>query len=76
VCSHNEVHVVRFVDEFFVYRVAYRDLVALVIVGMGEELLDLRVCWRYEMVLADEELANQLKQGQVVLRFQVKMAVA
>jgi hypothetical protein len=66
---------VRFVDEFFVYRVPCRDLHALVVVGMGEEFLDLSVCWRYERVLANKVLANQLKQGSVVLRFQAQMAV-
>jgi hypothetical protein len=67
---------VRFVDELFVYRVPCRDLHALVVVGMGEKLLDLSVCWRHEKVLANEVLANQLKQGQVVLCFQAQMAVA
>jgi hypothetical protein len=66
---------VRFVDEFFVYRIPCRDLHALVVVGMGEELLDLRLSWRYEKVLANKMLANQLKQGQVVLCFRAQMAV-
>jgi hypothetical protein len=66
---------VRFVDEFFAF--CYRDLHALVVVGMDEdELLELRVCWRYEEVIAGKVLANQLEQDLVVLGFQATATVA